>query len=92
LQLIDAEARSLFYSVTHINNMAAPFTVEEKFLAYHEFDKWTALHNGACVYECYAKVLDIQWGDIVEALVQIQFHDLPKRKYYHYYCMYLLCL
>lgn len=81
MQLIDADARSRCYSVSHINNTAAPFTVEEKFLAYFEFEKWTARHNGACVYECYGKVLCLPWGDIVESLVAIDFGDLPKRKY-----------
>lgn len=87
MQLIDANAREQCFSVSHRNSMAAPYTVDEKFLAYHEFDKWEALHNGACVYECYAEVLGISWSDIVDSLVQIEISSLPKRK-----CLVILVL
>lgn len=80
MQLIDADARAHCFSVSHTKNMAAAYTVEEKFLAYHELDKWEALHNGGCVYECYAKTLGISWGDVVDSLVQIEISSLPKRK------------
>lgn len=46
------------------------------FLPYDWCDIFEAIHNGACVYECYAELMKIHWTDVAKKVLLFRGKDL----------------
>jgi len=77
LRLIGPEERE---SCTSLCNYRDPYTVHLTengvFLPYGWCDMFEAIHNGACVYECYAERMKIHWTDVAKKVLLFRGKDL----------------
>jgi hypothetical protein len=79
--LLDAEARQHCHYLDYKNNSFGSFTGEERFIEYGTHKFFIPMHNGACVYECYGKMLDLSWFQICESIIANDYNHIVNGKF-----------
>ena len=79
LRLIGQDERD---KCTSLNNYISPsaihMTEKKLFVPFDWCDMFIPLHNGACVYECYAELMKIHWTSVAKKALSYRGKDLTK--------------